>query len=454
MYVKISIVFPLWLTLLVPTLWSQSAILDQYVKTGLENNQALKTQNLSYLKSMEALKEARGLFMPQVTFSSSYTLAAGGRSIQFPVGDLLNPVYSTLNMLLENQTFPTDLENVDEQFLPHNFQETKVRVIQPLFNSDIYYNYQANKSLIKVQEASREAYRQELIKDIKTAYFNYLKAAELVKIYQETRTLLEEIIRVNQRLVEHHKATPDAISRAEYELAKIDQEAAYAEQQLQTAQAYVNFLINQPLETEIEIDTNLGTDQISHTLTDVSEMQANAVDSRWELTQLEYADQATQQNVQRNKFQFLPKAFLVLDGGFQGYGYDFGNQEFALGQVSLQWDLFNGLQKRAQYQQAKIDREILSQRKEQTTRQIQLQVRQNWYQLKAAEAVLKANHKGVKSAQTTFNLIHKKYINDQASLLELMDARTQLTQSKLSQVISNYDYLGKQAELEWAAGGN
>ena len=48
MYVKISIVFPLWLLLLAPALWSQSAILDQYVKTGLENNQALKTQNLSY----------------------------------------------------------------------------------------------------------------------------------------------------------------------------------------------------------------------------------------------------------------------------------------------------------------------------------------------------------------------------------------------------------------------
>ena len=120
------------LTLLTSTLSAQSVTLEKYVKEGLKNNQALKSQNLSYLKSMEVLKEAKGLYMPQVSFNASYSLASGGRAIQFPVGDLFNPIHSTLNTLLENNAFPTDLENVNEQFLPHNFQETKVRIIQPI----------------------------------------------------------------------------------------------------------------------------------------------------------------------------------------------------------------------------------------------------------------------------------------------------------------------------------
>ena len=387
--------------------------------------------------------------MPQVTFNANYTLAAGGRAIQFPVGDLFNPIHSTLNALLENEAFPTNLENVNEQFLPHNFQETKVRLIQPIFNTNIYYNHQANKSMIKVQEASRESYKKELTKEIKIAYFNYLKASELNQIYEETRGLLEEIIRVNKRLVENDKATPDAISRAEYELAKLDQEKAFANQQLQTAGAYFNFLLNRGLDTPIETDTNFGLDK---TIQNLDALQENSVTSRWELAQLGFAGEATLQNVNRNRNSYLPQAFLVVDAGFQGFGYDFGNQGFALAQFSLQWDVFNGFQKRARFQQAKIDQAILDQQKAQLTQQVQLQVQQYWYQVKAAETALTTASSGVKSASKTFNLIQKKYLENQASLLELMDARTQLTQARLNQAISNYDLLGKRAELAWAAG--
>ena len=52
-------------------------------------------------------------------------LAAGGRAIDFPIGDLLNPVYSTLNALTQTNQFP-QVENESITFLPHNFQETKI----------------------------------------------------------------------------------------------------------------------------------------------------------------------------------------------------------------------------------------------------------------------------------------------------------------------------------------
>ena len=51
-----------FLILLTQLLPAQSVILEKYVEEGLENNQALKSQNLSYLKSLEVLKEAKGLF--------------------------------------------------------------------------------------------------------------------------------------------------------------------------------------------------------------------------------------------------------------------------------------------------------------------------------------------------------------------------------------------------------
>ncbi|MDA3821206.1 MAG: hypothetical protein PF450_01150, partial [Bacteroidales bacterium] len=82
----------------------QNPILEEYLKVGLESNKTLKQRQLDYTKSLFALKEAKGMFFPDVNLNARYTIADGGRVISFPVGDLLNPVYNTLNLLtMSNQ---------------------------------------------------------------------------------------------------------------------------------------------------------------------------------------------------------------------------------------------------------------------------------------------------------------------------------------------------------------
>ncbi|MDX2247506.1 MAG: TolC family protein [Bacteroidia bacterium] len=449
---KIYPVFtPLWLFFILTPVFSyaQTTGLEDYVKTGLENNRALKNRELSYQKSVQALREAKGLFMPQVSFSASYTVANGGRAIQFPIGDLLNPIYATLNALTETQNFPTNLENVDEQFLPNNFQETKFRVIQPLFNPDIYLNYKAKKSLISIAEAQQAAYSAELAKDIRIAYYNYQKTEDALAIYRETETLIREIIRVNQRLLEHHKTTPDAVSRAETELAQLKEQEAQAIEQNQTAKAYFNFLLNRPLAETIIRDTLI---QRSVPVVGLEQALNQSIINRAELDQLTSAKEAGEYALRINRAASLPRVVAVVDAGAQGYGYAFDkDQRFWLGQVSLQWDLFKGFQNDARVQQAEIDQTILYNQENELQQQIQLQVQQAWYQVQAAQTASLATEKAVKSARETFEHIRKRYQENQASLLELMDARNQLTQARLNLNIHTWDYHSKVAELNWAA---
>ena len=429
---------------------AQSDVLDRYVQIGLENNLALKSQELSLEKSRQALREAKGLFFPQVGFNASYTLAGGGRSLDFPVGDLLNPVYATLNQLTETQQFPTNIENVNEQFLPNNFQETKIRVIQPLLNSDIYFNHKAKQSLIKVEKHQREAYQKELIKEIKTAYFGLLQAGEVVHIYQESEKLLREVLRVNQRLVENHKATPEVISRAEHELSKLKKAEAEAIAQQQTARAFFNFLINRPLDRAVDVDSSLN---IRTQLDQLDVLTQYASTNRQEIDQLKAAQAANLQAISLNKYAALPRLSAVLDVGFQGYGYTFDqDQRYWLAQVSLQWDLFQGSQRKARLEQSRLDQQMLQQQYALLNQQVHLQVQQAWNNLSAAQSSLDAARSGIRSSTQTFNLINKKYLQDQASLLEWLDARTQLTQAQISVAIDTYAYLSKHAELEWAIG--
>src|SRR5215203_6742345 len=85
---------------------SQDGIPTQYISMAMENNLVLKEKKLSLEKSLIALKEARSLFLPTSWLEGTYTLAQGGRSIDFPVGDLLNPVYKSLNQLTGSNNFP------------------------------------------------------------------------------------------------------------------------------------------------------------------------------------------------------------------------------------------------------------------------------------------------------------------------------------------------------------
>ena len=110
----------------------QSSILEKYIQEGLSNNASLKTQQFDLEKSYKALEQAQTLFKPMVNFQMQYTLAAGGRSTELPIGDLLNPVYNTLNSITASQKFQ-NIENSSIKFLPNNFHDTKITYNLPHF---------------------------------------------------------------------------------------------------------------------------------------------------------------------------------------------------------------------------------------------------------------------------------------------------------------------------------
>ena len=165
-------------------------ILNTYIEEGLANNQSFIREQIRTKIQNEAVNQARGNYLPDVSFNASYTLAGGGRLIEVPAGDLVNPIYSALNDVVGSEQFPTNVANVNEQFLPNNFHETKVRLVQPILNTDIYYNYRIQTAQLSAQEARESAMRNKLIREIKVAYYNYLSAREQFAILTGTRSIL------------------------------------------------------------------------------------------------------------------------------------------------------------------------------------------------------------------------------------------------------------------------
>ena len=232
-------------------------ILENYIQEGLQNNLALRQEGLEIRRVTESLNQAKALFYPRFTFNPTYSLAAGGRRLDFPVGDLLNPAYKTLNQLTGSDRFPTNIENVNQLLAPSNFHDTRINIQYAIYNTDIQYNYLIQKELVSAQEARKRVVINELRYNITTAYYQYLQTLDAIRIFTNSRNLLRELTRLNQKLVTNNVATKDAVTSAEYEVSKLDQQLANAEKNRIMAQAYVNFLINRDLQAMILVDSTL-----------------------------------------------------------------------------------------------------------------------------------------------------------------------------------------------------
>ncbi|MDF1548942.1 MAG: TolC family protein [Bacteroidales bacterium] len=425
--------------------FSQSIILDEYVKQGLENNLALKQQDIDFQQSLYAIKEARAYFFPQLSLNARATFANGGRTIDFPIGDLLNPVYSTLNTLTASNSFP-QVENEQIQFLRPFEHETKLSLIQPVFNPAIYYNTKIQQEFANSKSINKNIYQRNLVAEIQTAYLNYLKANKGIELITETRTLVLENIRVNESLFANDKITIDNVYRSKAELSKLDQKMAEAEKMLSISAKYFNFLLNRDLNEQIIIDETLGEELPTIPVLSAPDELASG---RSELKIINSYANANNLSQKMYGSDYLPTVLLAADYGFQGDAYKFtADDDFAMLSFVLKWDLFTGNKRKAKLQQAKLQGESLSLRYQEIQNQLEIQINTAYLDLLTSEKAIEAARELQNSAEKTFFLINKMYKEGQANLLKYLDAQTTLTNARENYWIEVYDYYMKLAEYQ------
>lgn len=427
-----------------------SAILEAYVQEGLQNNLSLKQEGLEIQKVNEAIVQAKSLFYPKVSFNPTYSLAAGGRRLAFPVGDLLNPVYTTLNALTQTNNFP-QVENVNELLAPNHFHDTKLSFQYSIYNPEVQYNYLIQKTLLSAQEARKRVVENELKYTIETAYFQYLQSQEALQIFENAKKTLQELVRLNQKLVSNNVVTKDAVVGAEYELSKLEQQAIVASKNSNVAKAYFNFLLNRELGSDIKVDSLLLASNQKQFITPsptLNLLTSLANQNRQELKQLAQSILASQTSITlHEKAAKRPSVFIGGNTGFQGFGYKFSGQAYLVTQIGLQWDIFKGYERKSKIQQAKIQTELLKTKQSEVEKQIELQTTQAYFELQAAKESMKSLADGVRKAEQYFKVIDSRYRNGNVLLIEYVKAQNEVLNAQLQESLAQFDILSKQATL-------
>ncbi len=445
-------VFAFFLTVPPQSAHSQrSPVLDTYISEGLANNLSVLKSELDIERSRALLAQARASAKPSVEFNASYILAAGGRSLDFPVGDLLNPVYSTLNFLTQSALFP-QIENTKVRFIPTNFQETKFNFAYPVYNTDLKYLKTIRESEVSGRISLRDAREVSLKGEITQAYIQYLQALELREIWLKSKDVLLELKRFNQSLVKNNVATSDVVSTAEYELSKVENEIFHSASLESSARSYFNYLIGADLQRPVTADTSLLSAPAQAYSLD--ELLQNAPERRGELKAMESFNTAALVDVKRNEAnQKLPDVYIGGSAGFQGFGYDFTNdQAYVLTQIGVSYPIYNGGLNRSKSQESRLNARIADAELRQITEQVKLDIIASFNQFDAARFALQSAQRNVEAAEAIFRITNNKYRAGQALLLEFLDAKNRVDTARQQEIIARANLLIKEAGLRKSAG--
>ena len=425
----------------------QSEILNNYVQEGLKNSQTLKQQNFQLQKAVFALSEAKTLFKPNINFNTTLSAAQGGRKIEIPIGDLVNPVYTTLNKLTSSNSFP-QIQNTSEQLVPRDFYDVRVRTTMPLINAELKYNQAIKQDQITMQQIEIQVYKRELVRDVKLAYINYLKATEAIKVYENALKILRESERVNESLIKNGLANPTVLVRTRNEISKINAEFDNSRGNQKNAAAYFNFLLNKDFTEKITLDS-LGKDGLKSEL---------AEGHREELDKIQTGISINRQLLGINQSYKKFKIGASLDLGSQGRFAQiastdknfFAPNTFVLLGISFDLPVYSFGRNQLKIKQSEMEIASLDAQMQQVRNQLDLQAELAKNSLNSAKEIYESKASQVSTAERYYRDMFRRYKEGNLNFIELLDAQTQTTTAQLQQSISLYDVWIKWVELERA----
>jgi outer membrane protein TolC len=148
----------------------------------------------------------------------------------------------------------------------------------------------------------------------------------------------------------------------------------------------------------------------------------------------------------------LPMVAVSASYGVQGNAYKFDrNNDVALANFVLSWNLFNGGQDHARREQATFLRDEATYRRRDAERGVRVQVANAFDAVAIARAALGSANDRYESAQRAFVLVQRRFAEGLAAPIDFLSARAAFTAAALNQVITRYTLAARAVELERAA---
>lgn len=416
--------------------------LDYYLDQTLSNNPSLAEANFGVEAERQRLENLRARFYPSLSLQARASVSEGGRTIDFPAGDLLNPVYNTLNAQAVASGQPARFPNVENQSIPllrPTEQDTRLVVRGLIYEPALDRQIQAQTQVVGAQEAARLQVKEELIRDMQTAYWQYAQANARITILESSLKTLKENERVNTVLYKAGETTLDTPKRAEAETLEIQVALRQAQTQALLAREYFNLLRYAPNNAAVDLpQEDLSPNSIQRLLNQLNPSEQSDSPAP-ALTRLERSLAAQRAQVEASRAAYKPTVAYSVEGGYQGRDYSTGsNTGFATAAVVLNWTLADAGIRSSEVARNQAQLRALEAKARQVNRQLQLAKLQSRENLLVSLDSIQARKAQQAASEESLRINERKRDAGETTQVEFLSAEQSATRARLGLVAAVY----------------
>ena len=414
--------------------------LGESVKLGLENSTSLHSSLMKVQSANAKSSEATASRLPKLSFGGTFT-----RLSEVPP------------YVVEIPFLPAPYNEFELSPAIYNNYMTKVSLQQPLFTG---FKVESGANMAELNSnATEQDYRNDktdLIFDIKNAYWNLFKTQQVKSVLDENISQMQAHLKDVQNMLSQGLATNNDVLKVEVQLSNVELSQLDMANNIQLAMLNLNFLINQPLDTEIELSSS-PSDSESAVIESLDQLVSNALAQRSDVKGMEYRVKASEAGVSFAQSGWYPQLYLVGN-----YYYSRPNQRILPTQdrfddtwdasLSISFDIWNWGQTHAQVQQAEAQLEQANDGLIQIRKGIAMEVTSSYLSLKKSRESIALAGQGVKQAEENYRITNEKFKAGLASNSDVLDAEVAMLQAKTNYTNSLVDFELAQAHLQKSLG--
>ena len=426
--------------------------LEQAIQTALANNTDMKRALLDLRSADQDVRSAWGTVMPQVSSNLSYT-----RNLEIPVQFVPAEIFGGTAGELTPISFGTD-----------NNWVGGLSVSQTLFSGQAFVGISSSELFKAAQSENLRAVSQGIVTQTRIAYYGALAARESLNLIQAQADRIRQNLEDTRKRAEQGFVDDYAVLQLEVQLGNIEPQITRAEFAVESSLRDLLDTMGLPVQLNIDIVGNLATFNIDRTgVSDPENESIKTVDSmvprqiesdslftekamqlRGDLRVLQIQKELQGKQLDAQQSRYLPNISanynLQWNASQSGQPVFFGNEmQRARSQtvsVGVQIPIFQGFQRSAAIQKAKIDV------KDAELQQFQARQSANKEILSAAQGVREAllTSEAIRDvrdqAERGYERALTRYQNGLGSQQEINDANLQLQEAEINyaQTVSNY----------------
>ncbi|GKX51433.1 outer membrane channel protein TolC [Budvicia aquatica] len=398
--------------------------LMQVYQQAKSNNPDLRKVAADRDSAFEKISESRGALLPQLGLNAGYTLNRGFR---------------------DNSGNQSDVSS------------GTLQLSQTIFDMSLWRQLNITEKQAGVQDVAYQAQQQTLILDTATAYFNVLRALDVLSTVEAQKdSIYRQLDQTRQRFNVGLVAITDVQNaQAQYDLTLADE--VTARNNLENNIELLRQISGMFYPELSSLDTNRFKTQRPG---DVNSLLKQAEDRNLNLLTARLALDLSKEQIKLQQTGHMPTVSLNASTGLSNNDYrgtntvgpDSSINGNTMAGITLSFPLFTGGQTNSRVKQAQYNYVGSSESLESAHRSVIQIVRSSYNNISASISSVSAYKQSVVSAESSLEATQAGYDVGTRTIVDVLNATTTLYNAKQQLSNARYDYLINQLNIKYALG--